>query len=219
MENNKKRQVLSCCLEDSAFILASQRINAENDITYDNLKAALAEALSAEDYKRTLETKLRNLKFTKRTNINLFCNSLRTLIRELHNLTDLDETSIDAIAINHVIAQLDKQVRQDVKMLQLADNKSLERLLELVNDKLSGNPLFSNYVQVSAAEHSRLDKMESLIEKLVVKVDALSTTSKARVTCANSGKSNHSKDNYFKLKTCFKCKKRPYCSFLQSRQF
>ena len=71
---------------------------------------------------------------------------MRTLIRQLNNLTDLDETSIDAIAINHVITQLDEQVRQDVKMLQLAGNKSLERLLDLVNNKLSGNPLFSNYV-------------------------------------------------------------------------
>ena len=127
-------------MEDSAFTLVSQRINAENDITYDNLKAALAEAFSSEDYERTLETKLRNLKFTKGTNKSLFCNFLRTLIRELYNLTDLGETSIDAIAINHVITQLDEQVRQDVKMLQLAGNKSLERLLELVNNKLSGNP-------------------------------------------------------------------------------
>ena len=195
-------------MEDSAFTLASQRINAENDITYDNLKAALAEAFSSEDYERTLETKLRNLKFTKGTNKSLFRNSLRTLIRELYNLTDLDETSIDAIAINHAIAQLDKQVRQDVKMLQLAGNKSLKRLLELVNDKLSGNPLFSNYVQVSAAEHSRFHKMKSLIEKLAVKVDTLSMTSKARVTCANCGKSNHSDDSCFQLKTCFKCKEK-----------
>ena len=105
---------------------------------------------------------------------------MRTLIRELYNLTDLDETSIDAIAINHVILQLDEQVRKDVKILQLAGNKGLEVLLEPVNDKLSGKPLFSNYVQVSAAEYSRLDKMESLIEKLAGKVDALPTTSKAR---------------------------------------
>ena len=65
VEHNIKRQALLCCLEDSAFILASQRINAANDITYDNLKAALAEAFAGENYKRTLETKLRNLKFTK----------------------------------------------------------------------------------------------------------------------------------------------------------
>ena len=126
-------------MEDSAFTLTSQRINAENHITYNNLKAALAEAFSGEDYKRTLEIKLRNLKFTKGTNRNRFCNSLRALIRKLYNLTDLDETSIDTIALNHVIAQLDERVRKDVKMLQLAGNKSLERLLELVNDKLNGN--------------------------------------------------------------------------------
>ena len=95
-------------MEDSAFTLASQRITTENGITYDSLKAGLAEAFSGEDYKRTLETKLRNLKFTNGMNINLFCNSLCTLITELYNLTDLDEASIDAIPINHVIAQLKK---------------------------------------------------------------------------------------------------------------
>ena len=100
VENNRKRQMLLCCLEDSAFTLASQRINAANDTTYDNLKAALAEAFSGEDYKRMLKTRARNLKFAKDTNINLFCNSLRTLVRELYNLTDLGETYIDAITIN-----------------------------------------------------------------------------------------------------------------------
>ena len=144
---------------------------------------------------------------------------MRTLIRELYNLADLDETSTDAIAINHVIAQLDEQVRQDVKMLQLAGNKSLEHLLDLVNNKLSWNPLFINYVQVSTAEHSRLDEMESLIEKLAVKVDALSRTSEALVTCANCGKSKDSEDNCFNLKTCFKCKEKGYCcSLLQRKQ-
>ena len=95
-------------------------------------------------------------------------------------------------------------------MLQLAGKENLERLLELVNDKLGGNPLFSNFVQVSAAEHSRLDKMESLIEKLAVKADPLSTTStsKARVTCANCGKSNHLEHNFLKSKTRFKCKEK-----------
>ena len=195
-------------MEDSAFTLASQRITTENGITYDNLKAGSAEAFSGEDYKRTLETKLRNLKFTNGMNINLFCNSLCTLITELYNLTDLDEASIDAIPTNHVIAQLEKQFRQDTKMLQLASSKSLERWLEIVNDKLSGNPLFSNYVQVSAAEHSKLDKMKSRNEKLAVKADALSTTSKARVACASCGKSNNLEDNCLILKTCLNVTKK-----------
>ena len=55
VENNKKRQVLLCCLKDSAFTLASQRINAENDITYYNLKAALVETFSGEDYNEPLK--------------------------------------------------------------------------------------------------------------------------------------------------------------------
>ena len=44
--------------------------------------------------------------------------------------------------------------------------------------------------------------MESLIEKLAAKFDALSTISKARVTFANCGKFNYLADN------CFKCKEK-----------
>ena len=43
---------------------------------------------------------------------------------------------------------------------------------------------------------------------MAVKVDGLPTTSKARVTCANCGKSHHSENNCLKLKTCFKCKEK-----------
>ena len=88
----------------------------------------------------------------------------------------------------------------------LLDRESLDRVSW--NSTTRGNPLFSNFAHVSAAEHSRLDKMKSLIEKFAVKFDSLSTTSKALVTCTNCGKSNPSEDNYFKLKTCFKCKEK-----------
>ena len=84
----------------------------------------------------------------------------------------------------------------------------MERWLEIVNDKLSGNPLFSNYIQVSTAAHSRLDKMESRVEKLAVKVEALSTTSKARVACTSCCKSNHLENNSFISKTCLNVTKK-----------
>ena len=82
------------------------------------------------------------------------------------------------------------------------------RLLELINDKLSGNPcsvIMFKFLLKSIQDQIR---WRVLTEKLAVKVDALSTTSKARVTCANCSKSNHSEDNCFKLKTCFKCKEK-----------
>ena len=82
------------------------------------------------------------------------------------------------------MAQLDEGVRHDVKLLQITGNKSLERLLELVEDKLSGgNPLLAvvtNAVKLSVGESARLDKIKSLIDKLALKFDALSTI---RFTC------------------------------------
>ena len=139
--NDKRRQVLLCCLDDSAFSAASEAIGADANVTYDNLVDVLKTAFSGEDYKRNVESKLRNLKFSKGTNINIFCNTLRTLIKELYGLDNVN--AVDAIAINHVISQLDDETRREVKILQLAGNKSLERLLELTDDKLSGNPLLS----------------------------------------------------------------------------
>ena len=72
--------------------------------------------------------------------------------------------------------QLDEGIRRDVKILQLTGNKNLEKLLELVDDKLLGNPLLSNNsLKVSAVENDdRFSKIVNLIDVLSVKAEALS---------------------------------------------
>ena len=55
--------MLLCCLEGSAFSYVAQQIGT-NDLAYNDLKNVLVERFIGEDYKRKLETKLRNLKFT-----------------------------------------------------------------------------------------------------------------------------------------------------------
>ena len=67
---DQNRQMLLCCLEGSPFSYAAQQIGT-NDLAYNALKNILVERSTGEDYKRTLETKLLNLRFTKGTNINL----------------------------------------------------------------------------------------------------------------------------------------------------
>ena len=94
--------------------------------------------------KKKLETKLRNLNFTKGANINLFQNTSRNTLKELYQLQGENTNAVDAIAIYHVVTSLSKNVKSKAKILQSKGNKSLESLLELVEIKLSGNPMFVN---------------------------------------------------------------------------
>ena len=82
---DQNRQMLLCCLEGSAFSYAAQQIGA-SDLAYNDLKNVLVERFTGEDYKRKLETKLRNLKFMKGANMNLFAHTLRNTIKELYGL-------------------------------------------------------------------------------------------------------------------------------------
>ena len=168
------------------------------------------ERFTGEDFKRKLETKLRNLKFTKGTNINLFAHTLRNTIKELHGLQGNANDAIDAIAINHVVNGLSEEIRSQAKILQLTGNKSLECLLELVEDKLSGNMLFVNSSTVrdknnaSKVESDSITKLEQMLETLLKKVDKIGE-SKSKQICSHCGKANHAESLCFKLKTCFKC--------------
>ena len=68
---DKKNEVLLCCLEGCAFTAASTEITADAKITFDYLVYALKTICLGEYYKRNVESKLRNLKFSKGTNITL----------------------------------------------------------------------------------------------------------------------------------------------------
>ena len=43
--------------------------------------------------------------------------------------------------MNRLAAQLDDDIKRDIKILQLTRNKSLERLLEFVETRIEGNVL------------------------------------------------------------------------------
>ena len=206
---DQNKQMLLCCLEGSAFSYATQQIGT-NNLAYNDLKNVLVERFTGEDYKRKLETKLRNLKFMKGTNINLFAHTLRNTIKELYGLQGNANDAIDAIAINHVVSGLSEEIRSQTKILQLTGNKSLECLLELVEDKLSGNMLFVNSStvhdknNVSKVESDRITKLEQMFETLLKWVDNMGE-SKCKQTCGYCGKANHVEGSCFKLKTYFKC--------------
>ena len=87
-EDDKKRETLLCLLDANAFTKATQYIAITNTTTYAQLKAELTRLFSGDDYKRSLETKLRTMVFTRETIIPVFCNTLRVVITELFGVND-----------------------------------------------------------------------------------------------------------------------------------
>lgn len=103
--------------------------------------------------------KLSELIFRKGTNVNEFSNELRLTVTDQYRVDD--EESIDSIAINHVIANLEEDViRKEVNMLQITGNKSLEKLLELINLQCNQNflSLTPSYSLAVKSESSILGK-------------------------------------------------------------
>ena len=73
---------------------------SRNNATFTDMKEAMMEEFCGEDYKRTLETKLRTIKFTIESNIPLFSVELKKLIKKLYSIED--DKTVESISSNHV---------------------------------------------------------------------------------------------------------------------
>ena len=165
---NKRRNVLLVCCESSAFTLLSQEICNDQGVTYEQLKDKLKENYSGTDYKRVLVSRLRTLVFKRGSNVNNFAHSLRSTVRELYNINDPE--SVNAIALNHVMTQVtDDIVKNEVRLLQLAGNKSLETLMELLEQNLYGNRMKLPESRIGAAS---LDEAPD-VRKLAIAIEVL----------------------------------------------
>ncbi len=110
MANEKRKDVLLCCTEGSAFTFTSKSILENPGITYDNLKQAIKIEFCGEEYKRTLQAKLRNLRFRKGMKVTSFAHELRTIVSELYAIQE--KNAVEAIATNHVLSALDNEIRK-----------------------------------------------------------------------------------------------------------
>ena len=112
----------------------------------------------------------------------MLAHTLTNTIKELYGLQGNANDAIDAIAINHVVSGLSEEIRSQAKILQLTGNKSLNCLLELVEDKLSGNMLFVNSSTVRdknnapKVESDRITRLEQMFETLLKKIDNIDET-------------------------------------------
>ena len=114
----------------------------------------------------------------------MFAHTLRNTVKDLYGLQGNANDAIDAIAINHVVIRLSEEIWSQAKILQLTGNKSLECLLELVQDKLSVNMLFMNSSTVRdknnapKVESDRITKLEQMFETLLKKIDNIDESKK-----------------------------------------
>ena len=116
--------------------------------------------------------------------------------------------------MSHAISHIDDAFKSDIRMLQLAGNTRLENVLELLSTKMNSESY--NFLATASASsrssENRIDRLESLVEKLATQVSTLATDpGKNRysvdLTCEHCHKRGHTKSRCFKLMTCTKCSK------------
>ena len=112
---------------------------------YNDVKNILRNEFCGDDYKCALEPKSRCTKFTRSTDISTFCPQLKQIIQELYNIVEPD--TVELIAVNHIIAELEPSLRESVKILQLTGHARLENVLELIKSKMVSE--MSNISQLS----------------------------------------------------------------------
>ena len=148
--------------------------------------------------------------FTK-TNLDTFIDELTKTIRELFDIENPE--TIDLIAINHVVSNLEEDMRQDAKVFQLTGNKSLENLPELIVTKMEGNTLkpkseVTNVAYGSAPiatgrSNDRIDRLEKMMPTILKKIDDktpsnLLTKSSQSDICSFCNKTGHVGSKCFK---------------------
>ena len=205
VDEDNQKQTLLCVFEGKAFTVLSQFMAQNANATYAQVKDELQRRFSGDDYRRSLEVKLRTMKFTKTSDIAKFSSSLLNVVKELYSITD--ERTAEQIAMNHVMSDLDPSIKDSVQILQLSGNANLDTLLELVKTKLVGE---SSSLQSFAAapDRSRIDSLENMIKQMSTQISQLSvkTNRNQNTVCNYCKKRGHKRENCFRLKECHKCK-------------
>ena len=198
-----RQQTLLCQCEGKAFNTLSKYLEDRPRAVYNDARNFLRNTFCGDEYKRALESKLRSTKFTSTSEIPNFAPKLRQIIQELYRIDDTD--TIELIAVNHVVSDLQPELREHVKILQLTGHARLENVLELIKSKmvcemsqLSTNaPAFNSSLSRSSTEPDRLTRLENIVEKLSNQVALLTASSKegkdnSVIVCSHCHKPNQS---------------------------
>ena len=154
--------------------------------------------------------------FTK-INVDTFTYELTKTIRELFNIKNPE--TINPIAINPVISNLELNMRQHAKVFQLTGNKSLENLPEFIVTKMKGNTLkpksevtngaYGTVLIATGRSNDRIDRLEKMMSTLLKKTDDKTPSESSNPLtksfqpdiCSFCNKTGHVGSK------CFKCRK------------
>ena len=73
IDDDRKRYVLLCCCDEEAFMIVSSEIANDNEFTNQDAKDLLERTYTGTNYKRTVESKFRSLRFCNSMNIDQSC--------------------------------------------------------------------------------------------------------------------------------------------------
>lgn len=195
------------------YEVTNEIVKSDGKITYDALKKNLTKTFCGPDYLCTLKSKLRCLVFKKGMKINTYITEVRRVISELYQITE--EYAINQLTVNHIMSNLDSEMREQAHILQLTGSATPEGLLELIESKMRCHPFPTETASVKTAnaETDRLGRLEKVVESLASQVCRMSVPetvqqqSRQGQVCENCKKLGHTKWQCFKLKKCYACSK------------
>ena len=224
-EQTKYKDILLCCCEDAAFSAIMSEIGRNAGVTYDGLKTMLRNTFCGDDYKRTLETKLRNTRLTEGVKITSFITEICQISKELYSITD--QEAVRSIAISHVLSTVDSSVREEINFLELTGNMKIENILGLIQSKHYKNPLqhfstcvdprtnhntsFASTTNQSLDQNSDIKELKEMM-KLLLQNQEPGVQSTLKKICSNCNQTGHHSNQCYQLKTCYICKRKGHIS-------
>ena len=188
--------VLMCYLRGPAFTLASQYINAHANATFAELADAINAAFMTDAYRRALEIRYADLKFSANDAVPEFASRITTMISELFELdTVLDVVPIEAIATHKILSSVSEGVKNKVRAFQIGaiGRVRLAQVLEMIQiferpttPPPPQNPPRPTTPTATAARNTNIDGRLSRLEAIVVKIESLRSRTHAR-TRDNTG--------------------------------
>ena len=189
LEISEERDILLVTTSRDAFATILATLNENNAISYEAIKKRLNEKYLGEEYKRHLESKLRNLKFRAGTKIQKFLHDLRSTIRDYYGLTSVEQ--IDQIGMNHIYFLLLRILFEKTEQFYSSVGTSKLKIAAAAN---------------SVHNNERLLKLENLVEKLTNQVSQLASNKNDSINvniCSNCKKAGHEVS-----KCCFICQEK-----------
>ena len=110
-------------------------------------------------------------------NGNILIHELKTCIKDLYGITE--QNTVSALAMNHVVNNLEETIRKEAKIFQLHGSNNLESLIEFLDTRCQGNefhlPSVNTRTPAVEVEEDQVGKLETMVTNLCTKLDSLTS--------------------------------------------